>query len=309
VIGHFLYYFSSDFKVAEILRICIYSFHIPAFSFISGYFARKNHFLVLIRKLLVPYIVFQIIYFFAYTSMGIDVEFSLFSPFFTLWYLIALFCWRLVIDHCEQIPHLFLVSVIFSVLIGFVPVGDELLDIYRIIGFFPFFVMGHRFHIKEFQKIAQFRYAKWISGGLLFSSFIYILLHYEKISIPLWNCQNSYETLGVDQYGWLIHLIYMISAVILIYAIGILMPKEKKAFTDLGAYTMRIYLCHGVVYKILSLGTNALEIVNSHVDLLLYIAAVILLVFALSLIPLEPFLDFLIEIPGKIIYRMHHRYS
>ena len=58
VVGHFLDHFTSDFRIAEILRIYIYFFHIPAFSFISGYFARKNNFQLLIQKLL-----FLILYF------------------------------------------------------------------------------------------------------------------------------------------------------------------------------------------------------------------------------------------------------
>ena len=44
----------------------IYTFHVPAFVLISGYFAKKvyeqGYFTKLVKRLLVPYIIFQVLY-------------------------------------------------------------------------------------------------------------------------------------------------------------------------------------------------------------------------------------------------------
>jgi fucose 4-O-acetylase-like acetyltransferase len=309
VIGHFLNHFTNDFKIAEILRIYIYFFHIPAFSFISGYFARKNQPLMLIKKLLVPYVIFQCIYYFLYSGIGIDVDFSLISPFFTLWYIVALFFWRLVINQLDHIRLLIPISMICSVLIGFVPGCNEILDIYRIIAFFPFFVMGHRFKRDKFQKIIHWKYAKVLSAILMTVLFIVVCFKYRSLDISVLNCQDSYEVMGIEDFGWIQRMIHLPFATCLIFAIGILMPKQQHCYTKLGKYTMRVYLCHGVIYRFLSLGTDALDLVNSTGDFIIYIMAVILLAFSLSHIPLEPFLDFLISIPEKIFSRMRHQYT
>lgn len=311
VVGHFLDYFTDDFRIAEILRIYIYFFHIPAFSFISGYFARKNNFQILIRKLLVPYFIFQIIYYFMYTGMGYEVEFTLLSPFFTLWYLIALFFWRLIINYVETRRFLLPVSIICSVLVGFLPGCSEILSIYRIVAFFPFFVMGHRFQKERFREVTRHRFIAPLSALLLFSLFVFIYRHYNIFEIPILNCQDSYEALGINGNGWFFRLIYILFATCLVLAIGTLMPKSHTPLTFLGKYTMRVYLCHGVVYKYLSKGTDILDIVNGIGDFILYITVVILLAFILSRVPLEPMMDLITSIPKKIVNQLkdHNSHS
>lgn len=309
VIGHFLDHFTEDFRIAEILRIYIYFFHIPAFSFISGYFARKNNFQILIQKLLIPYIIFQIIYYFMYTEIGLKPDFTLFSPYFTLWYLLALFCWRLVIDRLDSIPHLIPISIACSVLIGFLPVINDVFDVYRIVSFFPFFVMGHRFKIDKFHQLIQNPMLSKLSAVLMIVFFVFIYFNYNLFEIPVLNCQSSYEAMGVEHAGWFYRLIYILFAACLVYVIGILIPKKHTVYTFLGKYTMRVYLCHGLVYKYLSLGTDVLDIINGIGDLMIYLTAVIFLAFTLSQIPLEPVMDFIIAAPKKLMTRLRHQYS
>lgn len=310
VIGHFLNHYTSDFKIAEILRVYIYFFHIPAFTFISGYFAKKNSFSNLVKKLLVPYIIFQTIYYFLYTGMGLDVDFSFLCPFFTLWYLLALFIWRLLIEPLSKFRYLLPISILCSVLVGFIPSSAvyDGFDLYRIVAFFPFFIMGHIFDRKKFDSLCQKASIKKWAIALMLCLFIFVSLEYQLFDVDILNCQTSYKELGVLCTGWLFRLIFIPFATCLIYAIGVLMPKKKNASTFLGKYTMRIYLCHGLIYKFLSLGTDALDLVNSFGDFFLYLLMVILLAFSLSLVPLEPILHFILILPNRIMYKMKQLY-
>lgn len=291
VIGHFMDHFTSDFRIAEILRIYIYFFHIPAFSFISGYFAKKNNYKVLIQKLLFPYFIFQSIYFIMYTGIGRDVSYHLISPYFTLWYLIALFAWRLVIDHFKKLPHPILLSLIGSILIGFIPDCGDFLSISRIVSFFPFFVMGHFFKKEQFDRIFSRFSMKIGAFTLMLALFLFIYRYNFLFEIPVLNCQDSYESLGQETFGWLFRMTYLPFATCLIYAIGALVPKKQTPVTFLGKYTMRVYLCHGLVYKFLTFGTDVLDLVNSYQDFVIYFACIILLAFALSYVPLEKMMD------------------
>ncbi|MEE1314110.1 MAG: acyltransferase family protein [Lachnospiraceae bacterium] len=309
VIGHFLDHFTSDFRIAEILRIYIYFFHIPAFSFISGYFARKNNFQILVQKLLVPYIVFQVIYYIMYTGIGRDVEFTLLSPFFTLWYLIALFFWRLIINPASRIKHLLFVSFACSILIGFIPDCADFLSLSRVVAFFPFFVMGHQFNKQTFEKYTNKHSIKAASAILLVGLFIFIYYHYELFEIPVLNCQDCYSELGQTYTGWFLRFFFLVFAACLIYAIAAIIPKKRTPYTFLGKYTMRVYLCHGLIYKYLSLGTDVLDIVNGPTDFLIYLVSVILMAFALSYIPLESFLEAITNIPKQLLIQMKQRYN
>ena len=55
VVGHFIEVASEDNVGMQMLKWMIFSFHMPAFIFISGYFSKKTYSLkILCRRLLVP---------------------------------------------------------------------------------------------------------------------------------------------------------------------------------------------------------------------------------------------------------------
>ena len=43
VLAHFLNHFKPDFEIANIIRIFVYFFHVPAFVFISGFCTQKRY--------------------------------------------------------------------------------------------------------------------------------------------------------------------------------------------------------------------------------------------------------------------------
>ena len=62
VLGHFIEPSYTDTVFLTNLKYFIFAFHMPAFIFISGYFAlKKMSPWKLVQKLLVPYLVFEII--------------------------------------------------------------------------------------------------------------------------------------------------------------------------------------------------------------------------------------------------------
>ena len=63
VIGHFIEPAYNNNTLLYTLKWLIFSFHMPAFIFISGYFSKRElPFLTLVRKLLVPYVIYELCY-------------------------------------------------------------------------------------------------------------------------------------------------------------------------------------------------------------------------------------------------------
>lgn len=93
VFGHVIEYYINDNSILMTLYIFIYIFHMPLFIFISGYLS-KNFYKMkrkAIRNLLIPYIIFNMIW---YTAVYIGTRRAMFSvlyPGWTLWYLLSLF--------------------------------------------------------------------------------------------------------------------------------------------------------------------------------------------------------------------------
>ena len=99
VLGHFLE-FNVTSRTSVILNF-IYSFHMPVFVFLSGYLAKYNS-KKMIKKILLPYVIFQIIAFLFYNFFD-PTKFTLIAPYHSLWYMFALFFWYMLIPFLDNV--------------------------------------------------------------------------------------------------------------------------------------------------------------------------------------------------------------
>src|SRR5699024_12693203 len=80
----------------------MYTFHMPAFIFLSGFFAKGSgdlkYVLNLAKKLLLPCLIFQVVYSIFYFYIGKEGwQTSLFDPHWSLWFLFSLFSWHMLL--------------------------------------------------------------------------------------------------------------------------------------------------------------------------------------------------------------------
>ncbi len=151
VLGHMRF---KDYGI-EIVKM-IYSFHMPVFVFLSGYLTsfpfkpeKHRHW---IHKMLVIYAIAQVLHVLLGLLLGRSFDWGwLIKPEFSLWYLLCLVLWRLVVWFLykgDRMVPFFLVSILLALCAGFVPLDHEF-TFQRIFTFFPFFVAGFAFRKKE----------------------------------------------------------------------------------------------------------------------------------------------------------------
>ena len=146
VFGHFIYSYAGKMpgSFVESLYVFIYSFHMPAFIFCSGYFSksensRSKESLI---KLLLYYFAFNALMgVFAYLYMG--TKFKFLTPYYSYWYILALVMWRFVIKPLSRVKCLLPISVAVALLIGYFSEFTNEFAVRRMIAFFPFFVAGY----------------------------------------------------------------------------------------------------------------------------------------------------------------------
>ena len=158
ILGHLTF---EDYGIG--VKRMVYSFHMPVFVFLSGYFtslsSNREKRIKWIKKSLIIYVVAQV----AETLLrmllvlagsivkGNEFHLSSFldwhkliSPDFALWYLVCLLYWRIAIwamgKNLKEIPF-FLISCVTAILAGYVPLGYEF-SFQRAFAFFPFFMLG-----------------------------------------------------------------------------------------------------------------------------------------------------------------------
>ncbi len=267
VIGHFIEPCFHGNAILTPLKWGIVSFHMPAFIFISGYFSKRELPIAdLIRKLLIPYLVYEIVYFLFYTYViHKKTELYLCYPKFSLWYLLALFVWRVATPYVKKLPHHFLFSIVAGLAIGCSNMEDNFLSIPRILVFYPFFLAGMYFNRETLTKL---RTAK--IKLLSMSSFTFCILFVcfgpltDLYSVKIFYGRYNYASLGQSMLeGILCRTVCYVISFVLTYTLMLFVSERKHLYSYVGTRTMGIYLFHGLAYNWIKEQTHLLDSVNT----------------------------------------------
>lgn len=293
VMGHFIEpcYQNNDFL--HTAKWLIVSFHMPAFIFISGYFSRRELKLsVIIRKLLVPYIVYEFIYYFFYIFvLHKETGLYLLYPKFSLWYLLALFVWRAVTPYIKKCPHYMLLSVAAGLFIGCSKMTDNFLSLPRILYFYPFFLAGMSFRRADLEKFQKKSFRLLAATAIaFFAGCILYSPAFDALSVKVFYGRYNYDSLGQDILsGILWRSACYALAFAMTFAVMLLIPNRKTFFSYIGTRTMAVYLFHGLTYSYLKDCTDLLENVVTVPESLLLLSGCILLTAVFSVPQLTAF--------------------
>ena len=233
VLAHFFECFSGTLKYKAYLMI--YMFHMPAFVFTTGYFAKpsiKNT----LSKQLFPYIIFQILY----TLMDGKTVFMPQKPYWILWYLFACIGWTLSLYVVKKRYEIWLtVSIAVALFVGYFSEIGTTFSLSRMFCFYPFFLLGVWFKKINIPNNRIFK----ISGLFLIVGFVagYLLL-------PHLHTTWLYHSTGyaLNKSNIIVRAMLLSVGFVLTIALFLLVPDRKiKGITHIGKYTLCIFLLHG----------------------------------------------------------------
>lgn len=228
------------------LYLTIYSFHMAAFVFLSGWFSRKSTLRRTVTGVLLPYVVFQVIYL-LYAGKPVQLT----SPYWILWYLFALFLWRLPVPLLRRWENLawilFPIAVTVSLLCGYTDRIGYDFALSRVLVFLPYFLAGYALAGRKDCLLPRLkrRCSRFLSlaAALCCAGYVW---HVRLIFQRPW-------TFGASHYAHSgasprIRLLLLGMALIWIWLLLSWMP-EKRIFglTTLGQNTLFVYLLHGFV--------------------------------------------------------------
>ena len=156
VLGHSLEFIRKDYEVARLLYVFIYEFHMPVFVFISGYLSknvekgRRNA----VRNFLTPFLLFNIIWNLItlvgplflrgeFTELPSEQAFSFFTPGWALWYIFAMFLWKILLPDLLKFKNIFILSIIAGIFVKLSGEFGSYMALSRTITFAPFFLAGY----------------------------------------------------------------------------------------------------------------------------------------------------------------------
>ena len=110
-------------KVDTVVRYVWYAitiFHMPAFVFISGYLSKKpQNVLKNFKNLLIPYVLGYTLTWYSQIWLGRSVDYEILRPTGSvMWYILALFIYRLTIEALGKIRFIVPLSILFALWAG-----------------------------------------------------------------------------------------------------------------------------------------------------------------------------------------------
>jgi fucose 4-O-acetylase-like acetyltransferase len=299
VIGHGIQRLTADSEAALVLYLFIYAFHIPAFAIISGYFSKASpptsrRMKKILTDILLPYFIMETIWSLVQFFVEGRQEFNPSKPSWTLWFLLALGIFRLILPYLVLVRWPLVWALAFSVGVGYLTNIDNTFSLSRAIGILPFFLLGWQARqwdvVGAWQRVGARVW--WFRAGALgvFALWLAVLIAF----LPVWRSvdlrfwffyDDSYRGLGEDQWwAGLIRLGLIVLAVLLSAAFFMLVPRRVTWITGFGQATMYIYLLHSfVLYPFRETG-----VLGGHPSVA-WLAAVVVACIAVSIALASPF--------------------
>ena len=260
VLGHLLSGYLKENQYLDTLFLVIYLFHMPTFILISGHFSRKIKNIADIKKigktLLLPYVIFQILYTLYYNNIfGDGVEIEFFEPRYALWFLLSMIMWKIMLWIFSSHKGMILVSVVVSLLVGYFSEVNEWLSLSRTFFFFPFFLIGYYLNRENFVKMKN----KWNIGiaSTLAGAIVLFVYLYGDIGWQEWFLgREPYEDIryGILESRVLSRLFIYVLMMVSTYIFLTLVPKGKQWYTNIGGKTLCVYLLH--LFTVISFNSN-----------------------------------------------------
>lgn len=245
-------------KITDRLYLIIYSFHMPCFLFLSGYFARFNAKKVA-KHLLLPYAVFQVLYtlFNCYVlNPGTVFELQFTYPYWIMWYLLALFFCYMLIPLLETQKRwvaagILVVLTALALLAGTDRLMGFTMTLSRTAVFLPCFFLGHYagtvFAPGFVGRLRRFRVLLVLSmvGVVVYA--VYAV----QAPLPIKLLYGSYSYAKAGATPWM-RLLTLAGAMAWMLLLICLMPNRKiPVISMIGQRTLPIFLLHGFCQRLL----------------------------------------------------------
>lgn len=264
VLGHSLEFIRKDYEVARLLYVFIYEFHMPVFVFISGYLSknvekgRRNA----VRNFLTPFLLFNIIWNLItlvgplflrgeFTELPSEQAFSFFTPGWALWYIFAMFLWKIFLPDLLKFKNIFILSVIAGIFVKLSGEFGSYMALSRTITFAPFFLAGYyssEEKLKRFRKFTRFNILNKVPSILILIIGVLIALifvNYSNIADEFFWADRSYSNFNIEIFtGILLYIAVYIIGFAFVYVFINLMPENQTFLSKIGKNTLSVYFLH-----------------------------------------------------------------
>lgn len=250
-IGHAWEPIREDSRTAEALYFVMYTFHMPAFILISGYLSRSfeakpGQIRKLITGIAVPYLILQTIYtfFMRWAQEDPSREFHYQEPGFALWFLVALFVWRLTTPIWKSLRWPVPVALAIGLAASVTPTISADLNLMRVLQFLPFFVIGLYLKPEHFELVKR-RQMRLLAAPVIVGATVFAYWAVPRLDKGWFLHDKAAADFGVPSWvGGVMYLSLFGCGLVMTACFLAWVPRRHMWFTLLGSGTLYAYLLH-----------------------------------------------------------------
>lgn len=289
------------------IYLWIYSFHIPLFVFVSGYFSKGGESADLpvrvISRLVIPYFLFEVLYsLYDFWLFGRKtLEFSVFTPYWLMWFLFSLIIWKVALPYLARIKWVLPLSIVAGIAAGYAGSIGYYSSISRTIVFLPFFLAGYYFDAGLIARLSA-PACRILAAVVLTGAFLFFLFVGKDMDVHWLYGTTPYAKMdGVGNLGGIYRLgLYGLTAVVGLGVLALVPSRRIPFVTAGGRNTFYAYLLHGFIIKFM-VDSRLYRHVDTPFEkvMLALLAVAITAVFSLNIVRklfrpiIEPRLDFM----------------
>jgi fucose 4-O-acetylase-like acetyltransferase len=255
VFGHIIRPFIDESPIMMTIYKFVYTFHMPAFILISGYFAKsfrkKGYVSKIAKKLILPYLIFQGIYsvYYYFIEKKSATVLDPLDPHWSLWFLVSLFFWNVFLFGATKFSTKWSLAIAFTVglAVGYFEGISNYLSLSRTFVFFPLFLIGFYLKQEHFEYITK----KHIRGlALILLSLTFIAYFFVDFDYEWLFGSKSYAQFGtLSLLSACIRLGFYTLTLVTSLSFLSLIPKNQAFYTEWGTRTFYVYLLHGFIIQ------------------------------------------------------------
>lgn len=306
VIGHFSEAYTGESSFCRSMFMAIYTFHMPAFFFISGLFSKgrmrsfgdvwSRSAPLLLLCLLCNFIRFLSVFIYDYGT-----AFRVFRLSNVSWYLFALFAFFMLTYAVRNLHpgYVLGLSILVSLIIGYDDTLGSWFAVYRIAHLFPFFYLGYLCKVRQLETLWRRKSLKAAAWGVLLVFLVLCyrfpgqIYHFRKLVTGA----NSYYTMPfeVNAFTWTYQLMYYAVVLVILAAFLCVIPSGRIPVVSLvGKRTLSVYILHLFIVETIVRheGWLAPFMGSNRMILVTFIVLSSCIVLVLSLKPFAVFVNF-----------------
>lgn len=263
LVGHSTLKLIAGSNPSYSVYLFVYVFQVPALVLVSGYFAKATppgipQLKRLFTDLVVPYLIFETLWSGIHWAISGHLKLDYTTAWWTLWFLLALCIWRVVLPYLVILRYPLAISVALSVGAGYLSGLGETFSLSRAVALLPFFVLGWRLRQWDVGSwwLALPSRIVWRWRAAAVGLFVALAVT-SAVGIVEWRSlllrrfllyDESYASFGYDEWwAGAVRLGFIALGALCCFALVMLMPRGATWYSGLGTRTMYIYLLHSLV--------------------------------------------------------------